>query len=684
MAILLTTNVDDPNYGVNKFQRRKFQDLKEQELQTTNPAVAEQTPKANAQGQPLEVSMVGTNDNAAPKKFVQNGVPPKPRQQAQATAPVPKATPEQMEEALLWADAEARKNTAPKQDTTLEEAMSESKGVSANAIQPTKEEVENALIDEMVASRVPDTPPTALPTDTTPKPNYAVPTAEERQAWSAQKSDEPTLMAQALEDAAAATDDPKQKALYSMAAERMREYEGWQEEENAYRRGQARTAREMRDRLRTAAQRRDQREYNDQDPSWADTMRKVPMVQNTIGVRRYNPETGEMEWHYPRNAAEGIGALLTNIPMIGHAILTGDNRLQRDYRAMEQNQMFAPYRMDYADMEDYRKGNMAQPQLTWSDKVAADIGASSFSSLKKMQELQGIEATAEYIGAKYGPEMKNAYIKAELGVKEDANATTPQKIEQAITAYEYAMTDPDMVGSEAMGLLKLQLVEGMASDKIDAATKARIATLLGRSRIANQTAADATQIKGGKNLATQPAEYSPEVVEEIERILDERNKSGDYSIDTLVARLPTEAQKELNNIIRQFESYVSQYPNDEAGAKNYLKQLLTQSGLVNAQGFTAGDMNWRTLPEVLYQWILRGLGMDAEADRRYREGKDLLPKIYGITTYGSGEGQQRGQRQAATIQWLIDSIVQRNRQKAAKIQNQINDETSNVNTDIQQ
>ena len=478
-----------------------------------------------------------------------------------------------------------RERTARNYEAALRNgAMSDTtttKSVRPDTIQPTKEEVENALVDEMVSKYVPDaTSETTAPTAGT-SGNYAVPTTAERQAWADKKYTDATLMSQALEDAANATNDPNQKALYMMAAERAREWEGWQNEENAYRRSQAQAAREMRERLRSAAQRRDQREYNDQDPSWADSLRKVPMVQNLIGVRRYNPETGEMEWHYPRNAAEGVGALLTSLPQIAHATLTGDNRLQREYRAMEQNQMYAPYKMDYADMEDYRRGAMVQPTPTWSDRMAANIGENSFGSLKEQQRLQGVEATTEYIRNRFGDEMANGYLKAQLGIKDPAGTMSLEEANQAIATATYLETDP-LASPEEKAMSRVALIGVLSNTKLPQELRNEAARLLGKGR-------SQKLIENGVSETPVSDETSAGIAKDVRKV-QARNLTG-KTIDELREKYPA-VDKQTKEILAGYHNILAS--DGEDAAKKYLEKTVKDSVLLkNANAGRWNDVGVR-------------------------------------------------------------------------------------------
>ena len=724
---------------------KNFKRIKETDLQTINPVVAPQVPEVSPwqkvqpqlEGQPVEATMIGTNENAAPSaveqaaqrrqalanrakqfvskagntvreafkpseqegEFVYSGASPaathyyvapknaaaKPGQSSEPIGPEqgegfdPDALDQQLRDETARNYEEAlKKSTAPATTTEVQTVQPE-------AIQPSAQEVENALVDEMVSKYVPNAPaPEATATPSTPSGNYAVPTTEERQAWANRQYTDNTAMAQALEDAAAATDDPKQKALYSMMAERAREWEGWQNEENAYRRGQAQSAREMRERLRTAAQRRDQREYNDQDPSWADSLRKVPLVQNLIGVRRYNPETGEMEWHYPRNTAEGVGALLTSLPQIAHAAITGDNRLQREYRAMEQNQMFSPYKLDYMDMEDYRRGALPQPTPTWSDRIAAGMGEASFAGLKEQQRLQGIEATAEYIGTKYGPDMKNAYIKSQLGIQPDETVLTGKQIDQLIATADYLSTYPN-ANPEQFALLEGRLLDaiGQHSDPTDP-YNARIQAALDKMS-ARRTRAG---FEGAKNKPVE--EFSPETAEDVKTLLEGR----DAFDNSLLEQLPQVAQQELLTIAREYQNKLA--TDGEKAALDFARERIQNSGILSSLGLNFEDVldyfnpanAFRYLPEAAIRKVAEWTGHKRWARDRERQGKNWLypdkrgrvarqatteDELVRLISEGSGN---------PVIQSLQRSINEANARKAEAIRNEMDNEMNQVNTTV--
>ncbi len=701
---------------------KNLKQIKEADLQTTNPVVAPQV-----EGQPLEATMIGTKENGAPSAieqaaqrrqaladktkqaaskagqfvkgvwermnaprdgFVNPGLDPGSVHQnvAKPSAPVPATEPERQE--VKDFDPEALEQQL--RDETMrnyEEAIKknpptptvETQTVSPGEIKPSAQEIEEALTAEVEKAAAPAAPATVA------NSGFAVPTPEERKAWGAKTYSENTVMSQALDDMAAQTTDPKEKALYTMMADRARQYEGWQEEENAYRRGQAAAAREMRDRTTAAAQRRDKREYEDQDPSWADTLRKVPIIQNLIGVRRLNPETMEMEWHYPRNAAEGVGALLTSLPMIAHAAVTGDNRMQKEYRGMEQNQMFYPYRMDYADMEDYRRGAMVQPTPTWSDKMAAGMGEASFGGLKEKQRLMGIETTAEYIRSKYGEEMANGYLKSALGIKGDEDVLSGKQIDQLIATAEYLNTYPN-ASPEQFSIIEGKLLDaiGQHRDPTDP-YHAKIRSTLDMLN-ARRTR---TEFEQSKNKTGD--EFAPETAEQVNEILKDETS---FNLG-LLESLPIPAQQEIVKIAREYQNKLA---TDEQGeAEKFLRERIQNSAVLQSLGYDVNDIlsyfnpgTWVTgIPEHIARKVAQWTGHSQWArDREKRGANWATPDQRGRAARRATTedelfrliGEDRGD---TLINSLERNIAEANARKAAAIQKQIQDAQQNtVNTTV--
>lgn len=687
-------------------------------------------------GQPLETTMVGTKDDAAPKGVNPDALKPKPttadlakaleeevkaRYQNKSAQPpatttsevsdysyIPGADPD-VQALLPNAAGQATVQGKDFQDVKEGDLQATNPAVGNAAGEATPKQMADAVVDYVLGRNI-------LSTEKPPKGSsgYAVPTAEEREAWGDHYYSDSTAVARLLEEQALNASNPKEAVMYMMMAERIKQYEGWQNEENAYRRGQARAAREMRDRTTAAAQRRDKREYEDQDPSWADTLRKVPIIQNLIGVRRLNPETMEMEWHYPRNAAEGVGALLTSLPMIAHAAVTGDNRMQKEYRGMEQNQMFYPYRMDYADMDDYRRGAMVKPTATLSDNMAIGMADASLGGMKKAQDIRGIENATELIRAKYGDEVANDYLKTQLGIKGDPNKITANKIGQLIATAKYILEDPELINSpDIIGPLKLQLIEAMSSNTADSLSKIEIAKILKDMKSGRTAEADLAAVKKGNE--TENEQFAPQTQEASETILRNAVQTGVPIDESIIDALPEAAQVELRTIISGYRSLLK--TRGPAEAEAYLKAKLADSGLVGSIGFSSNDLIPRSPAELAYQWWLSSFGSSGEAERRYIEGEDIgdtfdewLASLSGDDAALSArkdtikKGQEmrkqgRGQTKARLVKMLFDYITGRQgapatndwaREQTAKnaaisadIQREIGDANKNtVNTNI--
>jgi len=699
--------VAPPEAGVPA--KKELKKVKEKDLQTTNQVVAPKT--AQADGQPLEATMVGTNNNAAPK--AKDFDPEALDQQLRDE------TMRNYEEAIkknppIAEPTEAEKRAQVMEElsngtTTLPAQTTEASTVPVEAVKPTAQQVAEELEKNIVTQ----------PARPAANSGFAVPTPEERKAWSEKQYTGNTVMSQALDDMAAQTTDPKEKALYTMMADRARQYEGWQEEENAYRRGQAAAAREMRDRTTAAAQRRDKREYEDQDPSWTDTLRKVPIIQNLIGVRRLNPETMEMEWHYPRNAAEGVGALLTSLPMIAHAAVTGDNRMQKEYRGMEQNQMFYPYRMDYADMEDYRRGAMVQPTPTWSDKMAAAMGETPFVGLKEKQRLMGIETTAEYIRNKYGDKMAEGYIKSQLGIKDPAGAMSIEEARQAVATATYLEDDP-AASAEEKALSRVALINVLSNANLPEELRNEASRLLNKGRtqrlvetgIPEKPVSQETEKGIAKDIREAAFDNEGVTKEEVANLNKKYPAISQQTEDIIkkyfeILNDPSRGEDEARKFLEDAAEKSVLAGNADAGWWNDLLTRLENIGIGTGAGIGIGALfgGGGALPGGIIGFLVGALGPDVTASLLRSAGADDAARAVEKWTLPQTNAEMDPQVKQQYINFLDDIIKERQgtpttptasvtnnwaREQAAKnaaisadIQREIDDANKNtVNTSI--
>ncbi|MBO7447442.1 hypothetical protein J6U78_03840 [bacterium] len=254
---------------------------------------------------------------------------------------------------------------------------------------------------------------------------FAIPTVAEKQAWRQQATRDISPVSGMINLAAddLAKTNPagaenlrKLGVLYNQALQQ-------QEEERAWRLGEMKAAREMMDRMQEASQRRSAKEYDDQSPSWGDVFVDNPIVQNTIGKRRYNPYTGEIEHHYPRNVAEGVGNVVEHLPELAHAFFTGDNALQRHNRQVDEYNMVGPYEKQMAQAEDYRTGRMVQPGATAMDKLAEMYAKAQVQRDNDAAELEDLYRLSNRVGQLAGAPVGSAYFRQRLGLPAEATSS---------------------------------------------------------------------------------------------------------------------------------------------------------------------------------------------------------------------------------------------------------------------
>lgn len=318
---------------------------------------------------------------------------------------------------------------------------------------------ENGLPTEAVI--VPGVSPEALkPAQLSVQPEpqqrqFAIPTVAERQAWrqAAMRDVSPiTGMINQVADDLAQTNPAGAENLRKLG-ELYRQNLQEQEEERAWRLGEVKAARAAMDRMQEASQRRSAREYDDQDPSWGDVFVDNPLVQNTIGKRRYNPYTGEIEHHYPRNIAEGIGNLTEHLPEIAHAFVTGDNALQRHNRAVDEYNMLGPYERQNAQIEAYRTGRMVEPGSTALDTLAEMFAKSKAERENDAAAIEDLYKLSGRVGQMAGGNAGTAFFRTKLGLP----------AETATTAYIDEIIKDPTVSIDQLNAAAAQLLQNITN-----------------------------------------------------------------------------------------------------------------------------------------------------------------------------------------------------------------------------
>ena len=289
---------------------------------------------------------------------------------------------------------------------------------------------ENGLPTEAVI--VPGVSPEALKPDqpsVQPEPvqrQFAIPTVAEKQAWrqAAMRDVSPvTGMINQVADDLAKTNPAGAENLRKLG-ELYRQNLQEQEEERAWRLGEMKAARAAMDRMQEASQRRSAREYDDQDPSWASVFVDNPIVANTIGKRRYNPYTGEIEHHYPRNVAEGVGNVVEHLPELAHAFFTGNNSLQQHNRAVDEYNMLGPYERQNASIEAYRTGRMVEPGNTALDALSEMYTKAKAERENDAAAIEDLYRLSGRVGQMAGAPAGTAFFRTKLGLPIEANTTS--------------------------------------------------------------------------------------------------------------------------------------------------------------------------------------------------------------------------------------------------------------------
>lgn len=281
----------------------------------------------------------------------------------------------------------------------------------------------------------------------------AVPSRQEFEAKMAQYApagDNPLVskMQRTVEDLE--WDDPNRSESYEEMMQNLAAQEMWNSKEQARRKAQTDLAWEQYDREKEAARQRDIREYEDKDPSWGYSMMEQPFVRNTIGVRRYNPYTGEMEWHYPRNAAEGVSTGITSLLNLAYGSVAGlaghpyaGQQLVDRNRKIQENQFYAPYALDNAMKAAVVSGHGPEIPATLADKMSASIAEKELlrdlGSRWNEQDAQSARETMkkdyDYILANFGQKAADNYLLGKFGTTKNASQSA---YEGAVSLYEMA------------------------------------------------------------------------------------------------------------------------------------------------------------------------------------------------------------------------------------------------------